>query len=125
MSVTGALRVGRRVRLGGSEGRSSCHASVVSSAISTNSRSSIFFTTLCGRTAVGLYGPGVDRLASDVSGAGLATLGTDVAAAASSSSPFGVVRLGLNVGRVGRVNGEGSEPKPLEPGLMVEMELAE
>ena len=56
---------------------------------------------------------------------GLVTLGTDVAAAASSSSPFGVVRLGVNVGRGGRVGGEGSEPKPLEPGLVIEMELAE
>ena len=108
--------------LGGSEGKSSCHASVVSSAIS---RSSIFFTTVCGRTAVGLYGPGADRLASEVSGVGLATLGTDVAAAASSSSPFGVVRLGVNVRRVGRVGREGSEPKPLESGLVVEKELAE
>ena len=81
------------MRLGGSKGKPSCHVSVVSSAILTNSRSNIFFTTLYGKTAVGLYGPGVDRLASEVSGVGLATLGTDVAAAASSSSPFGVVRL--------------------------------
>ena len=121
MSVTGALRVGRRGRFGGSEGKSSCHASVVSSAISTNSRSRIFFTTLCGRTAVGLYGPEVDRLASEVSGEGLAAFGTDVAAAASSSSPFGAVRLGVNVGRGGRVGREGSEPKPIEPKLVVEM----
>ena len=48
-----------------------------------------------------------------------------MAAAASSSSPFGVVRLRVNVRRMGRVGGEGSEPKPLEPGLVVEMELAE
>ena len=56
---------------------------------------------------------------------GLASLGTDVAAAASSSSPFGVVRLKVNVGRVRRVAREGSEPKPLEPRLVVEKELAE
>ena len=74
---------------------------------------------------VELYGPGVDRLASDVSGVGLATFGTDVATAASSSSLFGVVRLGVNVGRVGRVGGKGSEPKSLEPRLVVETELAE
>ena len=74
---------------------------MVSFAISTNSRSRIFFTTLCGRTAVGLYGPEVDRLASEVSGEGLATFGTDMAAAASSSSLFGAVRLEVNVGRGG------------------------
>ena len=113
------------MRLGGFKGRSSCHASVVSSAISTNSRSSIFFATRCGRTAVGLYGPGVDRLASKISRVGLATLSTNVAAAASSSSPFGVVRLRINVRRMGRIGREGSEPKPLEPGLVVEMKLAE
>ena len=83
----------QQLKLSGSEDKSSCHASVVSSAISTNSRSSIFFTTLCGKTVVGLYGPGVDRLASEVSGVCLATLGTDVAAAASSSSPFGAASV--------------------------------
>ena len=98
---------------------------MVSSAISTDSRSSIFFTTLCGRTAVGLYGSGVDGLASEVSGVGLAILGTDVVAAATSSSLFGVVRLAVNVGKVGGVGWEGSDPKLLEPGLVVEMELAE
>ena len=89
--------------------------------MSTNSRSRIFFTTLSGSTAVRLYRPGVDRLASEVSGVGLATLGSDVAAAASSSSLFGVVRLGINVERGGRVGREGSEPKPIEPKLVVEM----
>ena len=56
MSVTGGLQVEQQVKLGGSEDESSCHASVVSSAILTNSRSSIFFTTLCGKIVVGLYG---------------------------------------------------------------------
>ena len=93
MSVTGGLQVEQQVKLGGSEDKSSCHASVVSSAISTNSRSSIFFTTLCGKTAVGLYRSGVDGLALEVSGVGLATLGTDVAATASSSSPFGATSV--------------------------------
>ena len=119
MSVIGALRVGRRVRLGGSEAMSSCHASVVSSAISTNSRSRIFFTTLCGRAAVGLYGPGVDKLPAGISGVDLATVGADEAAAASSSSPLGAVRLGVNVGRAGRVAVGGIEPKPLEPGSAI------
>ena len=49
---------------------------------------------------------------------GLATVGNTVAAVASSSRPFSVAKLGVNVGRVGRVDGEGIEPKPLEPGLV-------
>ena len=73
--------MGRLVRLGGSEAMSLCHASVVSSAISTNPRSRIFFTTLCGRTAVGLYGPGVEKLTAGISGVDLTTVGTDVVAA--------------------------------------------
>ena len=50
---------------------------------------------------VGLYGPGVDRLPSEIGGVGLVTMGNTVAAVASSSRPFGVARLGVNVGRVG------------------------
>ena len=46
----------------------------------------ILFTNR-GRTAVRLYGPGVDKLTAGISGVDLATVGTDVAAAASSSSP--------------------------------------
>ena len=67
---------------------------------------------------VGLYGPGVDRLPSEIGGVGLVTMGNTVAAVASSSRPFGVARLGVNVGRVGTVDREGIEPKPLEPGLV-------
>ena len=63
-----------------------------------------------------MYGPGVDKLLAGISGVDLATVGADEAAAASSSSPLGAVRLGVNVGRAGRVAEGGIEPKPLEPG---------
>ena len=87
------------------------HASVVSSAILTNSRSSIIFTTLCGRTAVGLYGPGVDRLALEVIGV--------------VSPPWALMWQSIWCRESGEGRQEGSEPKSLEAGIVVEMELAE
>ena len=60
-----------------------------------------------------MYGPRVHRLASEVSGMGLATLGTDVAAAASSSSPFGAVRLRVNLERGGGAAGKVASPSQL------------
>ena len=58
MWITG----GRAVRRGGvvvSDGTgSSGQTSALSSDISTNSKDNIFFTTLGGRAAAGLYGPG-------------------------------------------------------------------
>ena len=60
-----------------------------------------------------MYEPGVDRLASEVSGVGLVTLGTDVAAAASSSSPFGVVRFGVMLGGWVGLTGKAANPSRL------------
>ena len=71
----------------------------LSSAISTNSRSRIFFTILDGRVAVWLYGPGADRdgdVALGPSTGGM-DLGTDVAAAASNSRPLVVAGPGVKV----------------------------
>ena len=68
-----------------------------------------------GRTAVGLYGPGVDQLTAGISGVDLATVIADVAASTSSSSPLSAVRLVVNIGRLGRVAGGGIELNLLEP----------
>ena len=93
-------RAGVRGRLGSEVGASS----VAMSAISTNSRSSILYTSLVGRDAVGLNSPGVWKGGMEGIG-GREVLPDDTleAAAASRSSPDLPPVDGVNRGRDGRV----------------------
>ena len=77
-------------------GESSTHMSAVSSGISTNSRSNVFFTILSGDGAAGLYGPRWKDY--DIVLAGYAFAGVLVAAAARSFKPVETVVEGENVG---------------------------
>ena len=82
--------------------------SVVSSAISTNSRSNIFFTTFGGIVAAGLYGLGVLRVVAG--NIGVSTGGFSdwaITAAASKSRPLAVPAGGPNTGRGGKVDTSG------------------
>ena len=107
MSVTGGWGAGGRpdVYVAASSSRTD------SSAISTNSISNIFFTTLGGRQAAGLYGPAFNRAAEehDVPGAvavGTVTVGDDdtfgvaTTAAASRSNPD----MGRETKKIGRLS---------------------
>ena len=70
---------------------------VVSSDISTNSKSRIFLTTLGGRDAAGLYGPWAP-MGSGTIGGGRVLLLAVAAAAASRLSPEDSADPGLKVG---------------------------
>ena len=104
MSVMGSLAGG-----GGRPGGWGVSRSEVTSDISRKSRSRIFLTTLCGRDAVGLKGPGVRTgigAAAVVPSApvsrvnGVSTLGPVAEAdnKAAASSPLAAAELGANTG---------------------------
>ena len=100
------LVMGSRAGAGGRPDSVGGASSVVMSAISTNSRSRIRFTSLVGRDAMGLNGPGVWK--GGLGGSGgreleMFPVDTLDAAAASRSSPELPIVDGVNMGRDGRV----------------------
>ena len=101
---------------------SSGQISALRSAISTNSRARIRFTTFGGRAAAGLYGPIVCKVAgSALSVTCLSCVPVSLAAtAASSSSPDAVCVAGANMGICGSCAGLGSVPSDLVGGTACE-----
>ena len=101
---------------------SSGQISALRSAISTNSRARIRFTTFGGRAAAGLYGPIVCRVAgSALSATCLSCVLVSLAATtASSSSPDATCMAGANVGISGSCAGLGSVPSGLVGGTACE-----
>ena len=79
----------------------------LTSAISTNSKSSVFLTTLAEIAAAGLKGPGCMRSGS---GARVDFLVLRDAAAASRSKPPAGNHVGLNSGRLGSASGVSPVP---------------
>ena len=101
--------IGSRAGGGGRPGTCGITSSMVTSDISTNSKSSIFFTTFGAMVAAGFNGPGVD-----MSGSGAGFLSKLAAAAAASRSrPSAEARSGSNSGNAERdpaARGCASEP---------------
>ena len=85
--------IGSRTGGGGRPGTCGMTSSMVTSDISTNSKSRILFTTFGAMAAAGLNGPGVD-----MSGSGAGVL-SKLAAAASRSRPSVEARSGSNSGK--------------------------
>ena len=85
-------------------------ASSVTSDISTNSRSRIFFTTLAGSEAAGLKGVGFDVPAVEPVPVCEGAWAFCNATEASRLRPPPAVVFGVNVGMVGRVLGGGKIP---------------
>ena len=101
--------MGRRAGTGGRPGVWGMSSSIVTSAISTNSRSNNFFTTLVDSEAAGLKGPGVVIVAVSF-GCMRVSPGVAEAAAASNSRPVAALGSGVNVGIELRVAGFGGVP---------------
>lgn len=89
-------------------GGSSTQTSTRSSAISTNSRFSIFFTVFGERAAAGLYGPGEVSVGGTTNGARGG--GSDDAAAVARRSRPADGPVETNVGIAGNAAGSGISP---------------
>ena len=97
--------IGRRAGNGAWPGTADGESSVVSSAISTNSKSRIFLTTFGGSDAAGLKGPGCPTEGGAVAAVGVGPCGVADAAAASRSRPDEPDRLNVGIPLIGSGGG--------------------
>ena len=106
--------IGRRAGNGARPGTADGESSMVSSAISTNSKSRIFLTTFGGSDAARLKGPGCPTERGAIAAVGVGPCGVADAAAVSRSRPDEPDRLNVGIPLIGSVAGF-VEPAPIQP----------
>ena len=97
--------IGRRTGNGARPGTADGESSMVSSAISTNSKSRIFLTTFGSSDAAGLKGPGCATGGGAIAAVGVGPCGVADAAAVSRSRPDEPDRLNVGIPLIGSGGG--------------------